>query len=204
MGYAEARQLLSAMVSSLSPRMKKTEALTKELSEQLQILKANHARANSEELAADKVRLLEYMQDWVANMKRVMDKLQQLEDNLRGLDGQFQELRTRMDRAPSPEPPVTSQPAWVGVVTGNVLAKLSETEKQVLRLLVEGPKSAPEIGRLTAKSREHTARVMKTLFEQRFVERETYRQPYEYRLNDKVRGVLVQNVEAPTECEQQT
>jgi predicted transcriptional regulator len=109
-----------------------------------------------------------------------------------------------MDRPPGPEAPVTSQPAWVGVVTGDVLAKLSDTEKQVLQLLVEGPKSAPEIGRLTGKSREHTARVMKALFEQRFVERETYRQPYEYRLNDKVRGVLIQNVEAPTECEQQT
>jgi len=205
MGYAEAKQLLSAMVNSLSPRIQKTETLARELSEQVQILKAKEARASSEELAADKVRLLEYMREWVANVKRVVDKLQQLEDNLRGLDGQFQQLRARMDRLPDHEAPAANQLVSVGVVTENVLAKLSETEKQVLRLLIEGPKSAPQIGRLTGKSREHTARIMKTLFEQRFVERETHHQPYEYRLNDKVREALVQKVAEPlTQSEQQT
>jgi len=191
-------------VSSLSPRIQKTETLAKELSEEVQIIKANQARANSEELAADKVRLLEYMQDWLGNVKRVVAKLQELEDGLRDLDAQFQELRARMDRPPSPEGPATDQPVAVGVVTGKTLAKLSETEKQVLQLLFEGPKNAPEIGRLAGKSREHTARIMKTLFEQRFVERDAHRQPYEYRLNDRVREALVQKIaEPPTQSEPQ-
>jgi len=75
------------------------------------------------------------------------------------------------------------------------LGRLSPTERSVLGLLVSGPKAAPEIGRLMAKSREHTARLMKSLFEQGFVERETDRQPYEYHLNDKVKGVLAGSME---------
>ena len=78
----------------------------------------------------------------------------------------------------------------VGVVTEDTLAKLTPTERGVLELLADGGKAAPEIGRLVAKSREHTARLMKSLFEQGFVEREANRQPYEYRLNEKVREVL--------------
>jgi DNA-binding MarR family transcriptional regulator len=78
----------------------------------------------------------------------------------------------------------------VGVVTEDTLAKLTPTERGVLELLADGGKAAPEIGRLVAKSREHTARLMKSLFEQGFVEREANRQPYEYRLNEKVREAL--------------
>jgi predicted transcriptional regulator len=84
--------------------------------------------------------------------------------------------------------------APLGVVTEDTLTKLTPTEKTVLELLVTGPKAGPEIGRLMAKSREHTARLMKSLFEQGFVEREANRQPYEYRLNEKVREVLARTI----------
>ena len=52
--YREARQMLSAMVGSLSRRVEQNEVLTRELSEQLQILSASQGRLSVEGEYADK------------------------------------------------------------------------------------------------------------------------------------------------------
>jgi len=71
------------------------------------------------------------------------------------------------------------------------LSKLTPTELSVLQLLaIEGPLPSPNIGRTVGKSREHTARLMKRLYEQGYVDRETSKIPYRYKLNEKVRGAL--------------
>lgn len=72
-----------------------------------------------------------------------------------------------------------------------IVARLTPTEFEILALLeVEGSLSAPEIGRKVRKSREHTARVLKDLFDQGYVERETGRIPFRYRLTEKVRTAM--------------
>jgi hypothetical protein len=191
MSYREARQMLSAMVGSLSGRIEQNEILTRELSEQLQILSANRARLSVEGETADKERLLGFMQDWMGNVKRVIEKVDGLQKNLRSVEQEVREMRVRVNQLSVPGKHAAGTPETpVGVVTEVTLAKLSPTEGGVLELLAGGAKSAPEIGRVMAKSREHTARLMKSLFEQGFVEREANRQPYVYRLNDKVREVL--------------
>jgi uncharacterized protein YukE len=195
MSYREARQMLSAMVGSLSSRIEQNEVLTRELSEQLQILSASQGRLSVEGENADKERLLGFMQDWMGNVKRVIEKVDGLQKNLKTVEQEVQEMRARVNQLSVPGKRAVGAPeAPVGVVTGVTLAKLSPTERGVLELLAGGARAAPEIGRLVTKSREHTARLMKSLFEQGFVEREANRQPYEYRLNDKVREVLVRTV----------
>lgn len=195
MSYRDARQMLSAMVGSLSSRIEQNEALTRELSEQLQILSANHARLSVEGENADKERLLGFMQDWMGNLKRVIEKVDGLQKNLRSVEQEVQEIRGRVNQLSvlGKRARNTSETP-VGVVTEDTLVKLSPTERGVLELLAGGARAAPEIGRLVTKSREHTARLLKSLFEQGFVEREANRQPYEYRLNDKVREVLARTV----------
>ncbi len=195
MSYREARQMLSAMVGSLSSRIEQNEALSGELSEQLQILSANHARLSVEGENADKERLLGFMQDWMGNVKRVNEKVDGLHKSLRSVEQEVQEIRGWVNRLSVPDKLAAGTAETpVGVVTEDTLAKLSPTERGVLELLAGGARAAPEIGRLVTKSREHTARLMKSLFEQGFVEREANRQPYDYRLNDKVREVLARTV----------
>jgi len=193
--YREARQMLSAMVGSLSGRIEQNEVLTRELSEQLQILSASQGRLSVEGENADKERLLGFMQDWMGNVKRVIEKVDGLQRNLKTVEQEVQEMRARVNQLSVPGKRAVGTPeAPVGVVTEVTLAKLSPTERGVLELLAGGAKAAPEIGRLVTKSREHTARLMKSLFEQGFVEREANRQPYEYRLNEKVREVLARTI----------
>lgn len=194
MSYRQAKEMLSAIVTSLSKRVEQNEVMTRELSDQVQILNANHARLRAEGQTADRERLLEYMQDWMLNVRRFMEKLDGLQKNVRNVEQEFQEIRMRVDQLTSPEDDVTGRSLAVGIVTDQAIQRLTDTERSVLQLLTSGPRPAPEIARLIGKSREHTARLMKSLFEQGFVERETCREPYAYELHEKVSRVLQPSV----------
>jgi len=62
------------------------------------------------------------------------------------------------------------------------------TELQVLTLLANGgPKSAPEIGQVVGRSREHTARLMKKLYEEGYIRRDQTRIPFRYSLVERVK-----------------
>ena len=79
-----------------------------------------------------------------------------------------------------------------GGETGSLSSITTPTELQVLALLSEqGPKSAPEIGHLVGRSREHSARLMKKLFEEGYVRRDQSRIPFRYSLVDRVRASFV-------------
>jgi DNA-binding MarR family transcriptional regulator len=71
---------------------------------------------------------------------------------------------------------------------GSLSSITTPTEMQVLSLLSEkGAIAAPEIGRLVGRSREHTARLMKRLFEEGYVRRDQNRIPFRYSLVDRVK-----------------
>jgi hypothetical protein len=70
------------------------------------------------------------------------------------------------------------------------LDKLNGTELQVLSMLLEKSMAAPEIGKSLLKTREHTARLMKKLYEEGYIERETNRIPYTYKINESLRNYL--------------
>ena len=88
--------------------------------------------------------------------------------------------------------PVPSNILLPGGETGSLSSITTPTELQVLALLSEqGPKSAPEIGHLVGRSREHSARLMKKLFEEGYVRRDQSRIPFRYSLVDRVRASFV-------------
>src|SRR6266581_242785 len=88
--------------------------------------------------------------------------------------------------------PVPSNILLPGGETGSLSSITTPTELQVLALLSEqGPKSAPEIGHLVVRSREHSARLMKKLFEEGYVRRDQSRIPFRYSLVDRVRASFV-------------
>ncbi len=77
--------------------------------------------------------------------------------------------------------PTVLQPGSLNSIT-------TPTELQVLTLLAnEGPKSAPEIGKYVGRSREHTARLMKKLFDEGYVRRDQSRIPFRYSTVERVK-----------------
>jgi len=70
------------------------------------------------------------------------------------------------------------------------LGEGTETEVRVLRLLLEGPKTSAQIKDQVGKSREHTARLMKTLFDRSLVVRNDRNKPYVYEITDSGRSYV--------------
>ena len=71
------------------------------------------------------------------------------------------------------------------------LAPLTETELMVLETLAkEGEKAAPEIRRRIELSREHTSRLMKKLYENGYLERDTRKMPYTYIIKKEMLKIL--------------
>jgi DNA-binding CsgD family transcriptional regulator len=73
----------------------------------------------------------------------------------------------------------------------NALSPLTNTELQILKLLAdEGGKTSSDIKERIRLTREHTARLMKKLYLQGYVERRTEKMPYIYQLKKEMEGLL--------------
>ena len=78
------------------------------------------------------------------------------------------------------------------------LSALTDTEITVLEtLLKEGAKTAPEIKEKVHLSREHTARLMKKIYEEGYIEREAGKIPFRYTIKKEMEALL-QKAEPPT------
>ncbi|MCW4043605.1 MAG: hypothetical protein NWE90_07780, partial [Candidatus Bathyarchaeota archaeon] len=57
-------------------------------------------------------------------------------------------------------------------------------------LALEGPKIAPQIKEKIELSREHTARLMKKLYEEGYLERDTNKIPFKYYIKKEMEKLL--------------
>ncbi len=67
----------------------------------------------------------------------------------------------------------------------------TETESKVLHLLAKGPKTSAEIKDEVGRSREHTARLMKALFDRGLVVRNERNKPYVYEITESGKSYVV-------------
>ena len=81
--------------------------------------------------------------------------------------------------------------AAIPIKREKALAPLTETELIVLETIgKEGEKTAPEIREKIKLTREHTARLMKKLYKDGYLERDTHKMPYVYRLKEEMQKIL--------------
>ncbi len=89
---------------------------------------------------------------------------------------------------PAPEVKIK---AAIPIKKEKALEPLTETELKVLETIgQEGEKTAPEIQQLIGLTREHTARLMKKLYKDGYLERDTHKMPYVYRLKEEMEKIL--------------
>ena len=81
--------------------------------------------------------------------------------------------------------------AAIPIKRERALEPLTETELRVLETIgKEGEKTAPEIRENIGLTREHTARLMKKLYKDGYLERDTHKMPYVYRLKEEMEKIL--------------
>jgi chromosome segregation ATPase len=88
----------------------------------------------------------------------------------------------------TPEPNIQ---AVIPIKRDRALEPLTQTELSVLEMLTsEGPKTAPKIKDQLKLSREHTARLMKKLYEGGYLERDTSKIPFKYSVKKEMEALL--------------
>ena len=66
---------------------------------------------------------------------------------------------------------------------------LTVTEQNIVQVLLdEGSKTAPQIQRNIGKTREHTSRLLKKLWQEGYIDRETHSIPYKYHPSNELKS----------------
>ena len=108
-----------------------------------------------------------------------------IKTKITGLEEQMQKLST------TPEMKTELIMPGIPIKRDKAMAALTDTEITVLEFLsAEGPKTAPEIKEKVKLSREHTARLMKKLYEEGYLERETGKLPFKYSVKKEMEKFL--------------
>jgi len=126
-----------------------------------------------------------------AKLKDIEATQETLRNRITGVEEQIQKLPATPSQEVRSEivlPPIP-------IKRDKALAALTDTEIIVLELLSkEGAKTAPEIKERVSLSREHTARLMKKLYEEGYLEREIGKIPFKYSIKKEMEN-LMQKVE---------
>jgi chromosome segregation ATPase len=112
--------------------------------------------------------------------------LSQEHESLKGIITSLQERLEKLSVLPE----VKAEPV-MPIRRDKAMAALTETEVAVLEMIAaEGAKTAPEIKARVQLSREHTARLMKKLYEEGYLERETGKIPFRYSVKKEMQKLL--------------
>jgi chromosome segregation and condensation protein ScpB len=119
---------------------------------------------------------------------KLHEKLPCIESRIEKIENSVRSVRRREVSLPSPR--------RIEVRGQEVsLTSLTPTEMEILRLLyISGPKTASEVREVIGKTREHTARLMKKLTLEGYVERDTQAIPFVYRLSERIKKSMTFSV----------
>jgi len=128
-------------------------------------------------------------------------KIEKMQENFLKLEKKFDGIKMRLDRLDQTSdrgkeyldearPTFPVEPAF-HLRREKVLASLSPTELKVLEILSrEGDMTVREIRKRIGLTREHTGRLMKSLYDKGYVERRTDKIPFLYRIKREMEGIL--------------
>jgi hypothetical protein len=179
----ESASLISVIVDALTSRIQRSESVLTTLRSEVaaETRRSDILEGNQSALRASHEEIVHQLQDVLSTDKKLILEL----EHLRSTIGEVPRARQAIDGLPKPG----NLAAMIS--EADVLASLTPTERSTLEILrAEGAKGAPELGKRLKKSREHTSRLMKKLYMEGYVSRESNRAPFRYRLNDVVRSAL--------------
>jgi chromosome segregation ATPase len=130
------------------------------------------------------------------NDASILSKIAEVDTKTHNIEAAHQTLKTKITEVEeqvqklSSVPEIKSDPV-IPIRRDKAMAALTDTEVTVLEMLsAEGSKTAPEIKDRIRLSREHTARLMKKLYEKGYLERETGKIPFRYSVKKEMKKFL--------------
>ncbi len=127
-------------------------------------------------------------------VKELSDRVDTIETSIESMRGDLQKIASQpriMQQVPVTAP--------IPVEGDNILQQITGTELEVLKMIVDlGEGTVPEIKDVIGKTREHTARLLKKLYEKGYIDRNTSSMPYRYSIRKEIRELIMGQNEEPT------
>ncbi len=142
----------------------------------------NQVGTISERASQSRSNILSGLTGIESKIKDIESSHETLKAKVAGFEEQIQKLNFA---------PEINEPPVIHIKRDKAMAALTDTEISVLEMLsAEGPKTAPEIKDRVKLSREHTARLMKKLYEEGYLEREVGKIPFRYSIKKEMEKLL--------------
>lgn len=174
---AEQLERVAYKVEANSSRSERALGKGEDVEKQMQSLveKVNTSLVNIEGTSANVTELGNKLREVVSSHDNLVSKVSSLEEQTRQL----------------PASAEANVEAVIPIRRDRALAPLTPTELAALETLAtEGPKTAPEIKWRIKLSREHTARLMKKLYEEGYLERDPSKIPFKYTVKKEMERLL--------------
>ena len=130
-----------------------------------------------------------------------LEKVKELSERVDKIEESIETMKKDLSKiASQPRVVVPSAvDAPIPVQGEDILQGLTDTELEVLKMIVDfGEGTVPEIKEHIQKTREHTARLLKKLYDKGFVDRNTNSMPYRYSIRKEIRDFIIEQNEAST------
>jgi len=193
--YEKAKESFSDIILSFSRELKRAAETLQTVSYKIEAASSRSTRAVKE--LENRLKLLENKaEELLKEREQMLKRLSDVEKQARDITESHKEILAKVSVIEEKTQKVSVSPE-LGIETAipikreKALAQLTETELAVLEMLAaEGPKTAPEIKERIRLSREHTARLMKKLYEEGYLERDSSKIPFKYSLKKEMERLL--------------
>jgi len=131
-----------------------------------------------------------------------LEKVKELSDRVDGIEESIDAMKKDLSKLASQPRVIVPQGAVdapIPVQGEDILQTLTDTELEVLKMIVDfGEGAVPEIKEQIQKTREHTARLLKKLYDKGFIDRNTNSMPYRYSIRKEIRDLIMEQNESST------
>jgi TolA-binding protein len=191
--YEEAKTLVGDIVASFNKQFRSQEERLSVIARKIVSFASRSDKVdNTATRQEDQIKQISTKIAELSGLTQLPEQLTDVTQKITEVTKSQGELRERMANLETKfAAPEISIESAIPIKQDKALASLTSTELSVLEILVnEGEKTAPEIKTRVNLTREHTARLMKKLYEEGYLERTTGKIPFAYRIKEEMRKIL--------------
>jgi len=197
--YKDAKSVVGDVIISFNKQLKRQEDRLDAVTHKIDALSSKSEKIVSEIKHRDgqMADLTSKIKDTLETEQKFSTRFKEVDERIGDLVATQKEMLQKIDgfekkvEREIPVMPEAKIEAAIPIKKERALAPLTETELNVLEVLAkEGRKTAPEIRERIKLTREHTARLMKKLYEDGYLERDTQKIPYAYRIRGEMLKIL--------------
>lgn len=196
--YEKSKEIIGDIVLSFNRQLRQEAERTELIAYKVEAISSKSEKALDKAEETHKIvhSLEGKLSEVLEHREKISAKLGEVDEKVSALSTAHEKLASKVSEIEEQTRQLSIVPeakieAVIPIKREKALAPLTETELSVLEMLAsEGPKTAPEIKDRIKLSREHTARLMKKLYEGGYLERDTSKIPFKYNVKKEMENLL--------------